>query len=103
MTCAFIGRVAGIALLSLGLGCWMGRQEEYGGWALFAMLTYNLLVTIYLVFVGLSTEFVGVLLWPLPHHLPRGATVCERRTSLCGPTLNRTFSALGLFEQACAF
>lgn len=59
-----IGRVAGIALLSLGLGCWMGRQEEYGGWALFAMLTYNLLVTIYLAFVGLSTEFVGVLLWP---------------------------------------
>jgi hypothetical protein len=59
-----IGRVAGIALLSLGLGCWMGRQEEYCGWALFAMLTYNLLVTIYLAFVGLSTEFVGVLLWP---------------------------------------
>ena len=28
------------------------------------MLTYNLLVTIYLAFVGLSTEFVGVLLWP---------------------------------------
>jgi hypothetical protein len=59
-----IGRVAGIALLSLGLGCWMGRQEEYGGWAPCAMLTYNLLVTIYLAFVGLSTEFVGVLLWP---------------------------------------
>jgi hypothetical protein len=59
-----IGRVAGIALLSLGLGCWMGRHEEYGGWALFAMLTYNLFVTIYLAFVGLSTEFVGVLLWP---------------------------------------
>jgi hypothetical protein len=59
-----IGRIAGIALISLGLGCWMGRQEEYGGWALFAMLTYNLLVTIYLGFVGLGTEFVGVLLWP---------------------------------------
>ena len=59
-----IGRVAGIALLSLGLGCWMGRQESMFGWALFAMLTYNLLVTIYLAFVGLSTEFVGVLLWP---------------------------------------
>jgi hypothetical protein len=34
-----IARVAGIALLSLGLGSWMGRQEEYGGWALFAMVT----------------------------------------------------------------
>jgi hypothetical protein len=59
-----IGLVAGIALLSLGLVCWMGRQEEYGGWAPFAMLTYNLLVTIYLAFVGIGTEFVGVLLWP---------------------------------------
>ena len=32
-----IGRVAGIALLLLGFGCWMGRQEEDGGWALFAL------------------------------------------------------------------
>ncbi|MGH6803990.1 MAG: hypothetical protein ACREC3_11580, partial [Methyloceanibacter sp.] len=26
-----IGRVAGIALLSLGLGCWLDRQETHGG------------------------------------------------------------------------
>ena len=59
-----IGRVAGIALLSLGVGCWFGRQEASGGWALAAMLLYNVLVTLYLAFVGLGTEFVGVLLWP---------------------------------------
>ena len=59
-----IGRVAGIALISLGLGCWMGRQAASGGWALAAMLTYNALVTIYLTVVGFGTEFVGVLLWP---------------------------------------
>ena len=59
-----IGRVAGIALLSLGVGCWFGRQEASGGWALTAMLLYNVLVTLYLAFVGLGTEFVGVLLWP---------------------------------------
>ena len=59
-----IGRVAGIALLSLGFGCWMGRQEEDGGWALFALLIYNSLVTIYLALVGFGTEFVGMLLWP---------------------------------------
>jgi hypothetical protein len=59
-----IGRVAGIALLSLGVGCWLGRQEETGGWALLAMLLYNILVTLYLALVGLGTEFVGVLLWP---------------------------------------
>jgi hypothetical protein len=59
-----IGRVAGIALLSLGVGCWFGRQEATGGWALSAMLLYNLLVTLYLAWVGLGAEFVGVLLWP---------------------------------------
>jgi hypothetical protein len=59
-----IGRVAGIALLSLGVGCWFGRQELSCGWALAAMLLYNALVTLYLAFVGLGTEFVGVLLWP---------------------------------------
>lgn len=59
-----IGRVAGIALLSLGVGCWFGRQEATGGWALLAMLLYNVLVTLYLAVVGLGTEFVGVLLWP---------------------------------------
>jgi hypothetical protein len=59
-----IGRVAGIALLSLGVGCWFGRQEASCGWALAAMLLYNALVTPYLAFVGLGTEFVGVLLWP---------------------------------------
>jgi hypothetical protein len=59
-----IGRIAGIALLSLGVGCWLGRQEATGGWALFAMLLYNVLVTLYLAWAGLGGEFVGVLLWP---------------------------------------
>lgn len=59
-----IARVAGIALLSLGIGCWFGRQEATGGWALAAMLLYNVLVTLYLALVGLGGEFVGVLLWP---------------------------------------
>jgi len=59
-----IGRIAGIALLSLGVGCWLGRQEATGGWALSAMLLYNVLVTFYLAWVGLGAEFVGVLLWP---------------------------------------
>jgi hypothetical protein len=60
-----IGRVTGIALLSLGLGCWIGRHEADGGRAaLIAMLSYDLLVTIYLAAVALGTEFVGGFLWP---------------------------------------
>jgi len=29
-----------------------------------AMLTYNSLVTCYLIFIGISGRWVGVLLWP---------------------------------------
>lgn len=59
-----IGRVAGIALISLGLGCWMSRQEASRGWALAAMLSYNALITIFFTVVGVGAEFVGMLLWP---------------------------------------
>ena len=59
-----IARVAGIALFSLGVSCWFGRLEANGGWALAAMLLYNVLVTIYLAGVGFGTELAGALLWP---------------------------------------
>lgn len=52
-----ISRVAGIALIALGLACWPGP-------ALAGMLTYSVLVTLYLVYVGLGGEWVGILLWP---------------------------------------
>ena len=55
---------AGIALISLGLGCWMGRQDASCSWPISAMLIYNALVAIYLTLVGFGTEFVGILLWP---------------------------------------
>jgi hypothetical protein len=53
-----IARVAGIALIGLGLSCWPGST------ALAGMLTYGVLLTLYLVRLGLGGEFVGVLLWP---------------------------------------
>jgi hypothetical protein len=64
-TGAVVGRVAGIALVSLGLACWPGRDvADRPTAALRAMLTYNLLVTCYLVFIGIGGQSVGVLLWP---------------------------------------
>ena len=45
-----VARVAGIALLSLGLVCWMSRQDANKTAALTAMLNYNLLVTAYLMY-----------------------------------------------------
>jgi hypothetical protein len=60
-----LARVAGIALLSLSLGCWMGRREAGAKIpSLAAMLTYNILVTPYLLYLGIGGELVGILLWP---------------------------------------
>jgi hypothetical protein len=53
-----VGRVAGIALVALGIACWPGRT------ALCGMLTYNALATLYLAYVGLGGGFAGKLLWP---------------------------------------
>ena len=62
---AVVLRVAGCALIALGLACWPLRDAtSRPAWALWAMLTYNLLVTCYLVFLGIGGQFVGILLWP---------------------------------------
>ena len=60
-----LGRVAGLSLLSLGIACWL-RRAPIGSTApaLRAMLTYNSLVTLYLVCLGVRGEWVGPLLWP---------------------------------------
>ena len=60
-----VGRVAGCALVSLGIACWPSRDAASRPIAAFAaMLTYNLLVTCYLVLLGIGGQSVGVLLWP---------------------------------------
>jgi hypothetical protein len=52
-----VARVAGIALIALGVACWPGPP-------LAGMLAYSALVTLYLAYLGLAGGFVGVLLWP---------------------------------------
>jgi hypothetical protein len=60
-----VGRVAGCALVALGLACWPFRDaSSRPAPALVAMLTYTLLVTCYLIFLGIGGQCVGVLLWP---------------------------------------
>ncbi len=56
-----VARVAGIALIALGLACWPAGDATSG---LPAMLTYSLLATLYLAWLGMSGEWVGSLLWP---------------------------------------
>jgi len=53
-----VARVTGIALIALGVGCWPGST------ALCGMLTYCALATIYLLYLAIRSEWVGVLLWP---------------------------------------
>jgi hypothetical protein len=57
-----VGRVAGISLLSLGFACWPGKEATRA--ALFGMATYVLLVSLYLLYLGIRGEWVGPLLWP---------------------------------------
>ena len=61
-----LGRVAGVALLSLGVACWPGpmRAAESRSPALRAMLVYNGLVALYLARLGTVGHLGGVLLWP---------------------------------------
>ena len=53
-----IARVAGIALLALGLGCWPGPP-------LLGMLTYNALVTVFFASLAIGGQWAGPLLWPV--------------------------------------
>ena len=52
-----VARVAGIALIALGIACWPGPARA-------GMLTYSAAVTLYLAYVGLAGGLTGILLWP---------------------------------------
>ena len=52
-----VARVAGIALIALGVACWPGPP-------LVGMLIYSGVVTLYLACVGFAGGLTGILLWP---------------------------------------
>ena len=52
-----VARVAGIALVALGIACWPGPP-------LAGMLAYSTVVTLYLAYLGFAGSVAGVLLWP---------------------------------------
>lgn len=54
---AAVARVAGIALIGLGIACWPGRP-------LVGMLTYSTVVTLYLAYLGFTAGLTGIVLWP---------------------------------------
>jgi len=64
-TGVIISRVAGISLIALGLACWPGSDASVGSpKALIGMLCYSMFATLYLAYLGVSGEWVGILLWP---------------------------------------
>jgi len=62
-----VGRVAGVALLSLGVACWLARRDAQSRAAtglIAAMLLYNIAVVSLLTYAGTCSGLVGVALWP---------------------------------------
>jgi hypothetical protein len=56
-----VSRFGGICLVGLGVACWPGNsasQPRNG------MMTYSSLAMLYLTYIGVRGEMVGVLLWP---------------------------------------
>jgi hypothetical protein len=52
-----VARVAGIALVGLGIACWPGPPQV-------GFLVYSTAVALYLAYLGLSGGAAGILLWP---------------------------------------
>lgn len=53
----FMSRLAGIALIGLGVACWPGPPVV-------GMVAYGVVVTLYLASVGFAGGMTGIFLWP---------------------------------------
>jgi hypothetical protein len=62
-----LARVAGVALTSLGVACWLGKKDPGGnaqGALIAGMLVYNVGVSFVLVHAWIAWNLHGVVLWP---------------------------------------
>jgi hypothetical protein len=62
-----VARIAGVALLALGVACWLARHDELGPSAkglVGAMVLYNVGVIAVLVHEAVGVAIAGIALWP---------------------------------------
>ena len=63
----FVGRIAGAALLAIGVASWLARNDSFtaaqlGLWS--GIFIYNATVSTLLVYAGTVFKMNGILLWP---------------------------------------
>jgi hypothetical protein len=62
-----LGRIAGAALLALGIACWLARgnaQSQAARGLVAAMLVYNFGAVVVLGAAGIRLQTAGIALWP---------------------------------------
>jgi hypothetical protein len=63
-----VARVAGAAVLALGVACWIARRDAQSRAAkglVGAMALYNAVIATVLVYAGIGLELFGIGLWPV--------------------------------------
>jgi hypothetical protein len=64
---SFVSRIAGAALLAIGVACWLARHDQ-GHRAQFGLLTgavvYDVAAAALLAYAGVVLNLVGLALWP---------------------------------------
>lgn len=62
---AGFGRLAGIALIAMGVACLPSRLEKSRRHVARLLLVYNIGAASLIAWIGLTTTFHGVVLWPI--------------------------------------
>jgi hypothetical protein len=64
---SFVARIAGIALIAIGIASWMARADAFNPaqrGLLTGILIYDAAASALLAFAGIVLKMIGVLLWP---------------------------------------